>query len=178
MVRRSPSSKGILGSQFRIVLARVISGLRRCGSSPRRSASFCTMPAGLLQTGDRLVVAFQYSHEGTAVGIGTQILWGHHPDTLPQRGGQRSLFRRQSGTWPSWSRCRMEPTELGYYVELRDHHWQRDGFLLRRDHHWILRADAHVHDRHGNLTQFQRDAVSGTGKPLEKGWGRVVVPSI
>ncbi len=36
----------------------------------------CTVPAGTLQSGDRLVASYQYSHEGSTAGIGIQIVWG------------------------------------------------------------------------------------------------------
>jgi len=39
----------------------------------------CTIPAGVLLSGDRISIEFQYSHEGSTTGIGAQILWGATP---------------------------------------------------------------------------------------------------
>jgi hypothetical protein len=36
----------------------------------------CTIPAGLLGTGDRIEVQFQYAHSGTATGFTGAVLWG------------------------------------------------------------------------------------------------------
>jgi len=36
----------------------------------------CTMPAGLIGTGDRIEVRFQYTHSGTTTGFTGQINWG------------------------------------------------------------------------------------------------------
>jgi hypothetical protein len=36
----------------------------------------CTLPGGLLQTGDRIEVRFQYTHTGTATGFTPAIVWG------------------------------------------------------------------------------------------------------
>ena len=36
----------------------------------------CTLPGGLLSTGDRIEVRFQYTHTGTTVGFTPQIQWG------------------------------------------------------------------------------------------------------
>jgi hypothetical protein len=36
----------------------------------------CTLPGGLLGTGDRIEVRFQYTHTGTTVGFTPQIQWG------------------------------------------------------------------------------------------------------
>jgi len=36
----------------------------------------CTMPAGLIGTGDRIEVQFQYTHAGTTTGFTGQINWG------------------------------------------------------------------------------------------------------
>lgn len=36
----------------------------------------CTLPGGLLGTGDRIEVRFQYAHTGTTVGFTPQIQWG------------------------------------------------------------------------------------------------------
>jgi hypothetical protein len=36
----------------------------------------CTLPGGLLRTGDRIEVRFQYSHSGTATGFTPAIHWG------------------------------------------------------------------------------------------------------
>jgi hypothetical protein len=44
-------------------------------TSPTQLGS-CTLPGGLLQTGDRIEVRFQYSHTGTTTGFTPTILWG------------------------------------------------------------------------------------------------------
>jgi hypothetical protein len=36
----------------------------------------CTLPAGLIGTGDRIEIQFQYAHSGTATGFTGAILWG------------------------------------------------------------------------------------------------------
>jgi len=36
----------------------------------------CTLPAGLIETGDRVEIQFQYAHTGTATGFTAEILWG------------------------------------------------------------------------------------------------------
>jgi hypothetical protein len=36
----------------------------------------CTLPAGLIGTGDRIEIQFQYSHSGSTTGFTTQINWG------------------------------------------------------------------------------------------------------
>jgi hypothetical protein len=36
----------------------------------------CTIPAGLLGTGDRIEIQFQYSHDGTAAGFVGEVHWG------------------------------------------------------------------------------------------------------
>ena len=48
----------------------------------------CTIPAGLLTTGDRIEVSFRYSHSGTATGFTGEIRWG--ATTLLSRGGSTS----------------------------------------------------------------------------------------
>ncbi len=39
----------------------------------------CTIPAGILHSGDRISVVYQYSHTGNTSGIGGQISWGSTP---------------------------------------------------------------------------------------------------
>lgn len=36
----------------------------------------CTIPAGMIQNGDRIEVRFDYSHEGTAQGLTFEVRWG------------------------------------------------------------------------------------------------------
>jgi hypothetical protein len=50
------------------------------GGSPTSSASLnqlgsCTIPAGLLGSGDRIEVNFQYTHTGTSTGFTGAVLW-------------------------------------------------------------------------------------------------------
>lgn len=54
-----------------------------CSSSGSSSSSTtltqlgsCTLPAGLIGTGDRVEIQFQYAHAGTATGFTGEILWG------------------------------------------------------------------------------------------------------
>ena len=39
----------------------------------------CTLPAGLLVSGDRIEVRYQFSHQGTATGFTPQVAWGGAP---------------------------------------------------------------------------------------------------
>lgn len=39
----------------------------------------CTIPAGLIETGDRVEIQFQYAHVGTATGFTGEVLWGGTP---------------------------------------------------------------------------------------------------
>jgi hypothetical protein len=39
----------------------------------------CTIPAGLIGTGDRVEIQFQYAHTGTATGFTGEVLWGGTP---------------------------------------------------------------------------------------------------
>jgi hypothetical protein len=48
----------------------------------------CTIPAGLLGTGDRIEVSFRFSHTGTATGFTGDIRWGN--TTLLSRSGANS----------------------------------------------------------------------------------------
>ena len=39
----------------------------------------CTLPAGLLGTGDRIEIRYQFLHTGTATGFTPQVAWGPTP---------------------------------------------------------------------------------------------------
>jgi hypothetical protein len=51
------------------------------GTSSTSSTSLgtCTLPAGLLSTGDRIEVRYQFTHSGTSTGFTPQISWGGTP---------------------------------------------------------------------------------------------------
>jgi hypothetical protein len=46
------------------------------GSTTLTQLGSCTIPAGLLGTGDRIELQFQYAHTGSAAGVSGQIQWG------------------------------------------------------------------------------------------------------
>lgn len=80
------------------------------GTSSTSSTSLgtCTLPAGLLSTGDRIEVRYQFSHTGTATGFTPQVSWGGTP-VLSRAGGAADTafagvmdFAINSGTQP-WS---------------------------------------------------------------------------
>jgi hypothetical protein len=48
-------------------------------STSSTSLGTCTLPAGLLTTGDRIEVRYQFSHTGTATGFTPQVSWGGTP---------------------------------------------------------------------------------------------------
>lgn len=48
-------------------------------STSSTSLGTCTLPAGLLSTGDRIEVRYQFSHTGTASGFTPQVSWGGTP---------------------------------------------------------------------------------------------------
>jgi len=48
-------------------------------STASTSLGTCTLPAGLLNTGDRIEVRYQFSHQGTATGFTPQVSWGGTP---------------------------------------------------------------------------------------------------
>lgn len=48
-------------------------------STSSTSLGTCTLPAGLLSTGDRIEVRYQFSHTGTATGFTPQVSWGGTP---------------------------------------------------------------------------------------------------
>ena len=63
-----------------------------CSSTGQSSASTsmtslgtCTIPAGLLKPGDRVVMRFNFSHDGSTAGFNAQVAWGATP--LFARGG-------------------------------------------------------------------------------------------
>jgi hypothetical protein len=51
------------------------SGTSTSSTTPVQLGS-CTLPGGLLSTGDRIEVRFQYTHTGTTTGFTPQIQWG------------------------------------------------------------------------------------------------------
>jgi hypothetical protein len=48
-------------------------------STVSTSLGTCTLPAGLLNTGDRVEVRYQFSHTGTGTGFTPQVSWGATP---------------------------------------------------------------------------------------------------
>jgi len=61
--------------------AQVICSSSGTGSTSTNSTQLgtCTIPTGILKTGDRISIVFQYSHTGSNAGIGAQIFWGMTP---------------------------------------------------------------------------------------------------
>jgi hypothetical protein len=64
-----------------LTAAQVICSSTGSGSSSTTLTQLgsCTIPAGLIQTGDRVQIQFQYAHTGTATGFTGEILWGGTP---------------------------------------------------------------------------------------------------
>jgi hypothetical protein len=46
------------------------------GSTSLTQLGSCTIPAGLIENGDRVEIQFQYAHTGTATGFTGEVLWG------------------------------------------------------------------------------------------------------
>lgn len=57
----------------------------------------CTMPAGLLQSGDRIEVTFQYSHEGTSAGVGMDVRWGATSIAARSAGASETFLTGRGG---------------------------------------------------------------------------------
>ncbi len=64
-----------------LTAAQVICSSTGSGSSSTTLTQLgsCTIPAGLIETGDRVEIQFQYAHTGTATGFTGEILWGGTP---------------------------------------------------------------------------------------------------
>jgi hypothetical protein len=64
-----------------LTAAQVICSSTGSGSSSTTLTQLgsCTIPAGLIGTGDRVEIQFQYAHTGTATGFTGEVFWGGTP---------------------------------------------------------------------------------------------------
>jgi hypothetical protein len=93
-----------------LTAAQVICSSAGIGTSATASTSLgtCTIPAGLLTTGDRIEVQFQYLHTGTATAFTSELRWG--ASTILSRtsvAGETSLAGRSTfgilGSGQAWN---------------------------------------------------------------------------
>ena len=84
----------------------------------------CTIPAATLQSGDRVKISFDYSHEGTLTGFTFTVNWGN--TLLIQRNGavaDASISgRAEAGASPSFSQLSVQSwgTVLGFAASVLD----------------------------------------------------------
>ncbi len=115
-----------LGSQSLFPSAQVICSAAGTATSAAAFASLgtCTLPQGLLQTGDRLEIRFDLAHQGTAVGFEFEVLWAATVvmDRSAAAGDVRIAGQSEAGIYGSGTQLRAQSwgTLLGFAASVGD----------------------------------------------------------
>ena len=115
-----------LGSQSLFPSAQVICSAAGTATSAAAFASLgtCTIPQGVLQSGDRLDIRFDLAHQGTTAGFEFQVLWGATVvvDRSGAAGDVMIAGRGEAGIYGAGTQLRAESwgTLLGFAVSVAD----------------------------------------------------------
>ncbi len=151
-----------------LTAAQVICSSAGIGTSATVSTSLgtCTIPAGLLITGDRIEVQFQYLHTGTATAFTGELHWG--ASTILSRtsvAGETALAGR-STFGILRQRASLECTELGQQLGPGEYSRLRGRKLRSQFDHRLPRRNGRDHQRRAHSREFHSDPLPGADQPI------------